>query len=247
LSQLVAHSELAFALAHTMSPRDASRRVEHLEDFTAHEWCNALLSDPSVTHISKRQTAAKREGVSNAFFTRTLFNDNALCAFLSLYKPGNGRKREPGEDVFTGNAPLHEMPVQSNVDAEARRQHAKEERIFHVDDPHAPEVMTLVSLGTELDGGIRRLHGGVTAALLDQVMGTLISYVYEHTCATSDLNIKYKQAVSTPCVLLLRAKVVREKGRWIETRGWVEDGKGTVFAEGWGAFVINKVAVEARL
>jgi acyl-coenzyme A thioesterase PaaI-like protein len=223
-----------------MSPRDASRRVEHLEDFTAHEWCNALLSDPSVTHISKRQTAQKREGISNTFFTRTLFNDNALRAFLSLYKPGKGRKREPGEDVFTGNAPLHEMQIPNNVDAEVRRQHAKEEKIFDVDDPDTPEAMILVSLGKELDGG-------VTAALLDQVMGTLISYVYEHTCATSDLNIKYKQAISTPCVLLIRAKVVREKGRWIETRGWVEDGMGTVFAEGWGAFVMSKVASEARL
>jgi acyl-coenzyme A thioesterase PaaI-like protein len=230
-----------------MSPCDASRRVEHLEDFTAHEWCNALLSDPSVTHISKRQTAKKREGISNTFFTRTLFNDNALRAFLSLYKPGKGRKREPGEDVFTGNAPLHEMQIPNNVDAEVRRQHTKEEKIFDVDDPDTPEAMILVSLGKELDGGVRRLHGGVTAALLDQVMGTLISYVYEHTCATSDLNIKYKQAISTPCVLLIRAKVVREKGRWIETRGWVEDGKGTVFAEGWGAFVMSKVASEARL
>jgi acyl-coenzyme A thioesterase PaaI-like protein len=230
-----------------MTPRDITKKVEHLEDFTAHEWCNVLLSDPSVTHISKRQIPEKREGVSNTFFTRTLFNDSALRAFLSLYKPGKGRKREPGEDVFTGNAPLHERPVPSNIDAEARRQKAKEEKIFDVDDHDTPEAMILASLGKELDGGIRRLHGGVTATLLDQVMGTLISYVYEHTCATSDLNVKYKQAVATPCVLLVRAKIVREKGRWIETRGWVEDGKGTVFAEGWGVFVMSKVSGEAKM
>jgi acyl-coenzyme A thioesterase PaaI-like protein len=229
------------------SPHDTSKRVEHLEDFTAHEWCNGLLSDPSVTHISKRQIPNKRDGVSNTFFTRTLFTNNALRAFLSLYKPGKGRKREPGEDVFTGNAPLHEMREPSNVDAEARRQNAKEEKIYKVDDPDTPETMILVSLGKEVDGGIRRLHGGITATLLDQVMGTLISYVYEHTCATSDLNVKYKQAVTTPCVLLVRAKVVREKGRWIETRGWVEDGYGRVFAEGAGSFVMSKVASEAKM
>jgi acyl-coenzyme A thioesterase PaaI-like protein len=223
------------------------RRVEHLEDFTAHEWCNTLLSDPSVTHIAKRQIPDKHDGVSNTFFTRTLFNDNALRAFLSLYKPGKGRKREPGEDVFAGNAAIHEVPGLSHNDAEARRQNAREEKMYDVDDPDTPEAMILVSLGKDVDGGIRRLHGGVTATLLDQVMGTLISYAYEHTCATSDLNIKYKAAVATPCVLLVRAKVIREKGRWIETRGWMEDGKGTVFAEGGGAFVMSKVGSEAKM
>jgi hypothetical protein len=48
--------------------------------------------------------------------------------------------------------------------------------------------------------------------------------------------------VNTPCILLCRAKLVKEKGRWIETRAWVEDGKGTVFAEGSGAFVMTKVS-----
>jgi acyl-coenzyme A thioesterase PaaI-like protein len=225
-----------------MSPPDpTANKVEHLEDFTTHEWCNALLSDPLITHISKRHVPDKREGVSNTFFTHTLFTDNALRAFLSLYKPGKGRKREFGEDVFTGSAPLHQMAVPSNADAEERRQNLKEEKLFDVNDPGAPETIILVSVGKDVDGGIRRLHGGVTATLLDQAMGTLLSYVYGHTSATSDLNVKYKQAVMTPCILLCRAKIVREKGRWIETRGWVEDGHGKVFAEGWGAFVMSRV------
>jgi acyl-coenzyme A thioesterase PaaI-like protein len=222
-------------------PHDDDKRVERLEDFTALEWCNELLSDPAVTHISKRYIPEKREGVSNTFFTRTLFTDNAIRAFLSLHKPGKGHRREPGEDVFTGNPPRDDLPGPSNYDAEAQRQNAKEEKLYAPDDPNTPESIVLVSLGKDIDGGIRRLHGGVTATLLDHVMGTAVSFVYQHTCATSDLSVKYKQAVTTPCVLKVRSKVIREKGRWIETRGWVEDGKGTVFAEGWGAFVINKV------
>jgi acyl-coenzyme A thioesterase PaaI-like protein len=227
-----------------MSPQDCDiKRVEHLEDFTAHEWCNALMSDPSVTLIAKRQIPDMRAGVSNTFFTKTLFTDNAMRAFLSLYKPGKGHRREPGEDVFTGSAhaPIHQPPVPSNAEAEALRQSLKVERTYEAGDPDTPEAIILISLGTEVDGGTKRLHGGVTATLLDQVMGTLISYVYQYTCATSDLQVKYKAAVSTPCVLVCRAKVVKEKGRWIETKGWLEDGKGTVFAEGTGAFVMTKV------
>jgi acyl-coenzyme A thioesterase PaaI-like protein len=219
-------------------------KVEHLEDFTTHEWCNALLSDPSVTLISKRRIPDMRKGVSNTFFTRTLFTDEAMRAFLSLYKPGKGHRRAPGAGVFTGSphAPIHQPPVPSNAEVEALRQSAKMEKTFDVDDPDTPEAILLVSLGTEVDGGTNRLHGGVTATLLDQVMGTLISYVYQYTCATSDLQVKYRKAVDTPCVLLCRAKLVKEKGRWIETRAWLEDGKGTVFAEGFGAFVMAKVS-----
>ncbi|KAH7066314.1 HotDog domain-containing protein [Paraphoma chrysanthemicola] len=218
-----------------------SKQIEHLEDFTAHEWCNELLSDPAVTHMSKRHVTTLRKGVSNTFFTRTLFTDNAIRAMLSLYKPGNGQKREPGEAIFEGSAPSSEPETSFSKDAEERRQNAKEEKISDVNDPEAPEAITLVSVGTDVDGGVRRIHGGVTASLLDNVMGTAISHVYQHLCATSDLSIKYKHPIDTPCVLLVRAKIVREKGRWIETRGWVEDGHGKVFAEGSGAFVMSKL------
>lgn len=216
--------------------------VEHIEDFTAHEWCNKLISDPSITHIAKRSIPERREGVSNTFFTRTLFTDGAIRGFLSLHRPGKGQIRDVDDDaVFVGEAPLHDRFSSINA-KEAQRQHAKVEKHYDVNHPDATEAMILVSIGHDIDGGTRRLHGGVTAALLDQVMGTLISNVYQHLCATSELNIKYKKAVSTPCVLLCRAKLVREQGRWIETMGWIEDGHGTVFAEGQGAFVMSKLS-----
>ncbi|KAF2023274.1 hypothetical protein EK21DRAFT_81311 [Setomelanomma holmii] len=224
-----------------MSPSEPPLPVEHLEDFMVLEWCNKLLSDPHVTNISKRVIPDKREGVSNTFFTRTLFADGAIRAFLSLYKPGNGERRVSDRDVFTGSAPLHEIERPDAEEAEARRQMAREEKIYDVNDPDTPEAIILASLGSDLDGGIRRVHGGVTASLLDQVMGTLISYAYQHRCATSHMTVRYKAAVDTPCVLLVRAKLVRERGRYIETMGWLEDGHGKVFAECDGAFVMNKL------
>ena len=90
----------------------------------------------------------------------------------------------------------------------------------------------MVSIDSDMDGGFRHLHGGVTALLLDQAMGTLLPYYYENTSAISELKARYKEAVTTPCILKVRAKLLREKGRWIETMGTVEDGHGTVFAEG---------------
>lgn len=217
-------------------------KVEHIEDFTAHEWCNKLLSDPAITHISKRRIPENRQGVSNTFFTRTLFTDDAIRAFLSLYRPGKCQNRYVDDDtIFTGEAPIHEQLAPSNHEAEVQRQTAKMDITFDTDAPNAPEAIILVSIGSHVDGGVRRLHGGVTATLLDQVMGTMLSYFYENTSATSELNVKYKKAITTPCILLVRAKIRREKGRWIETMGSVEDGHGTIFAEGAGAFVVGKV------
>ncbi|KAH7347087.1 HotDog domain-containing protein [Pyrenochaeta sp. MPI-SDFR-AT-0127] len=217
-------------------------QLEHIEDFTAHEWCNKLLSDPSIVHIAKRNVQERREGVSNTFFTRTLFTDGAIRGFLSLHRPGKGTVRDADDDaVFVGDAPIHDRFSSINA-KEEQRQNAKVEIHYDVNDPDTSEAMILVSIGHDVDGGTRRLHGGVTAALLDQVMGTLISYVYQHLCATSELTIQYKKAISTPCVLLCRTKLVREKGRWIETKGWIEDGHGTVFAEGLGSFVMSKLS-----
>jgi acyl-CoA thioesterase FadM len=57
---------------------------------------------------------------------------------------------------------------------------------------------------------------------------------------TAELTIKYKKPIMTPAVLLCRARVAKEAGRWVELVGWVEDGNGTVYAEGRGAFVKMK-------
>lgn len=115
------------------------------------------------------------------------------------------------------------------------------EHINPKDESDGPEALILVSLGKGVDGGIDRLHGGVMATMLDQVMGILVSYSHKSHCATAELTVRYKKPITTPTVLLCKARIVGEAGRWIELVGWVEDGQGTVYAEGRGAFVKNKV------
>jgi acyl-coenzyme A thioesterase PaaI-like protein len=215
-----------------------SPKVEHLEDFTPYEWCNTLLSDPTITHISTRQILDTRDGVSNTLFIRTLFTDGAVRASLSLYRPGKGQRRD-GNTIFTGAQ--SELPRWSRS-AEARRQARKAEITHSPHDAEAAEFLLLVSLGGDVDGGVHRLHGGVTASLLDQTMGWLLTCVYGPTSATVELGVRYRMRVTTPCVLVVRAKIKRERGRWVDTVGWVEDGRGTVFAEGAGSFVLGRVA-----
>jgi len=232
---------------HPLLPTMPDPRIEHLEDFTAHEWCNALIFDPSITRVHKRHVFGKGDEW-NSLFTRSLFTNDAIRAFLNLYKPGKGQRRAVDRNsIVTGEPPKFRNVAPSDYDKELRRRTAKEDVQHDLTDPEAPENTVLVSMGGELDGGIGRLHGGVTASLLDQAMGAMLMHYYESSNATTELRVKYLKAVETPCILKVRARISREVGRWIETAGWVEDGEGTVYAEGWGSFVLAKLEPSAKM
>jgi acyl-coenzyme A thioesterase PaaI-like protein len=223
-----------------------TRQIEHLGDFTGHEWCNALLSDPSVSKIltrtSRENNTVDSPKVSNSFFAKTLFTDDAVRAFLSLYRPGRGRSAGIADAEAASDALLGaDRVTPDNHVANERPDEGKEEKLDSQAALDEPEALILVSLGSGIDGATRRLHGGVTATLLDQVMGVLISFTHDNTSATAELNVKYNKMITTPCVVLCRARIVREAGRWIETVGSVEDGEGVIFAEGRGSFVKSRV------
>ncbi|KAF2815950.1 Thioesterase/thiol ester dehydrase-isomerase [Mytilinidion resinicola] len=101
------------------------------------------------------------------------------------------------------------------------------------------ENYIIVSVGDGLDGASGRLHGGFLAALLDQVMGACAV-----TCknmgsspATKEMYVRFRKPVATPGVILARAKVEKVEGKRTWVKGWVEDGMGTVYAEGEATFV----------
>jgi hypothetical protein len=109
------------------------------------------------------------EGVSNTFFTCTLLTDGAVRAFLLLYRPGRGQQRkmdEAGCTISTGSTPTPEERTN-----ESERQAKKKDITYNTSDTNTPESIVLVALGSDMDGAIKRLLGGVTASLLDQAMG----------------------------------------------------------------------------
>jgi uncharacterized protein (TIGR00369 family) len=101
------------------------------------------------------------------------------------------------------------------------------------------ETYIIVSLGDGLDGAGGRLHGGFIAALLDQVMGSAAVMVREmgSSPATKEMYVRFRKPVATPGVILGRARVERVEGKRSWVKGWVEDGRGTVYAEGEATFV----------
>ncbi|EUC30695.1 hypothetical protein COCCADRAFT_28472 [Bipolaris zeicola 26-R-13] len=225
-------------------------KVDHLEDLIALPWCTALLSDPSVTHISKRLVpdANSERANGDTLVSRALFTDSSIRAYVTLYRPGNGQGREVG----TGNLMIKSgfvrmEPSPESRQQETRRQAKKQEKHFDISDSNSPEGIALVSVGSDVNGGPGRFHGGIICTLLDHCMGGFLHYAYEtRALLNAELTVKFKRPMYTPTVFMVRTKVKREVGRWIETVGWVEDGHGTVFAEASATYVLVKIE-EAKL
>ncbi|KAH8203832.1 hypothetical protein TruAng_002009 [Truncatella angustata] len=107
-------------------------------------------------------------------------------------------------------------------------------------------VNVFLSVGNGLQGHPGFLHGGIVAAILDEVSGLLptinrsrkalpnVSYMTGH------LNVVFKRPVRTPETLLATATVSKVQGRRLHVKGTVQDQKGLVLAEADVLFIALK-------
>jgi uncharacterized protein (TIGR00369 family) len=81
------------------------------------------------------------------------------------------------------------------------------------------------------------VHGGVTAAILDECMGWAASRVIRRMCFTADLNIRYLKHVPGDRELTACARVLKSSKRLVQVQGWLEDADGVEYARAEGRFV----------
>lgn len=102
------------------------------------------------------------------------------------------------------------------------------------------ETITILKLGSGVNGHVDICHGGFVSLLLDEVIGTAAGHIrpQDKTTMTAYLNVDYKEPVPTPGLVLCRAWVERTEGRKMYGRGTVEDGEGTIMATGEALFIV---------
>ena len=90
-----------------------------------------------------------------------------------------------------------------------------------------------------LEGYKGLLHGGILAALLDEIMikAVLAKNVY---CVTAEMGIRYKKPVEISDRLSLFGYIQKENGRVFTTGGWAKNQKGEMVAEGEGKYFVPK-------
>lgn len=87
-----------------------------------------------------------------------------------------------------------------------------------------------------MNGGPNALHGGIIAALMDDVIGTLLTInkdgeAINSSTVTATLNVRYLRKVVTPQTVVVVARCREVKDRKVFMEAEVVDGEGNVLAK----------------
>ena len=93
-----------------------------------------------------------------------------------------------------------------------------------------------LTFGHAFEGAPRRAHGGVVAAVLDDIMGYVLS-LQETPAYTGELSIRYEGPAPVDTPLQARAWMERREGRKLWIAGTLAEADGPVFARAEGLFI----------
>ena len=80
-------------------------------------------------------------------------------------------------------------------------------------------------------------HGGLSAAVLDEVMGAAV-WQAGYTVAAAKIEVNYRKPVPLEKLITTKGYITRRRGRKIYARGEIYLEDGTLLVEGKGLFVI---------
>jgi uncharacterized protein (TIGR00369 family) len=98
------------------------------------------------------------------------------------------------------------------------------------------QVTTDYTAEKRFEGYLGVLHGGITSALLDEVMIKAL-LAREIFAMTVELTVRFKKSVSIGEHLHLKGFVTAEKGRLFSTQGEMVNGEGEVVATATGKYL----------
>jgi acyl-coenzyme A thioesterase PaaI-like protein len=90
------------------------------------------------------------------------------------------------------------------------------------------------------------VHGGLLAAVLDEVMIKAI-LAKDIRCVTASMEVKYKAPAEVGDELLFEGRMTEQKGRIILTVGWARNSKGIVVAQATGKYMTVPGDLDKRL
>ncbi|KAI0439362.1 HotDog domain-containing protein [Xylaria telfairii] len=198
-----------------------------MSSFESIPWCAALLQKPGV--IKFIPGARVPGGPSqDQFFRISLKTDNAVPDYIAFYQ-------SPFSDPTRMTLP----PTRS---VEGGQQ-------FLINT-----LSLLVALGPGVNGFNGTVHGGLTASIFDEAMGSLLfsnaavlgemkakgaaipANILDLTevgpTFTASMNVKFMKPIPTPQVVIVTTTLTKAEGRKLTLTYDVRDGKGTEYATG---------------
>jgi acyl-coenzyme A thioesterase PaaI-like protein len=98
------------------------------------------------------------------------------------------------------------------------------------------EAVSRVALGPAFEGAPNRAHGGVVAAVFDDLMGFVLTIV-ESPAYTAELTVRYRRPTPVGEEIEFRARLVSRQGRRLHIEAEATDASGAIVAEAKGLFV----------
>jgi uncharacterized protein (TIGR00369 family) len=106
---------------------------------------------------------------------------------------------------------------------------------FEQDDA-ARRIRGKFQIGADYQGGPGFVHGGIVAALLDEVMAKVSRFAGDHA-VTAELKVEYRKPVPVGRDLIVEGWEVRRNGRVRSREGEIRNASGDVLARGQARFI----------
>ena len=98
------------------------------------------------------------------------------------------------------------------------------------------EAVSRVVLGPAFEGAPNRAHGGVVAAIFDDLMGFVLT-IHESPAYTAELTVRYRRPTPVGEEIEFRARLVDRKGRRLHIEAEALDASATKIATAAGLFI----------
>src|SRR5438270_13523939 len=98
------------------------------------------------------------------------------------------------------------------------------------------EAVSRVVLGAAFEGAPNRAHGGVVAAVFDDLMGFVLT-IHESPAYTAELTVRYRRPTPVGEEIEFRARLADRKGRRLHVEAEATDSEGTKIATAEGLFI----------
>lgn len=98
------------------------------------------------------------------------------------------------------------------------------------------EAVSHAVLGPAFEGAPNRAHGGVVAAVFDDLMGFVLT-IHESPAYTAELTVRYKRPTPVGEEIEFRARLVDRRGRRLHIQAEATDKAGTKIATAEGLFI----------
>ncbi len=108
-------------------------------------------------------------------------------------------------------------------------------------------VTTRFTLGKKATGFDGIVHGGVLAAILDEVMGWAPTTAKRCMCMAAELTFRYLEPVPTDLPLIATGRFTVDKRRLWYTEGTIAGVDGTVYVKGKGTFMPLSATQSAQI